>query len=139
MNGTFEVDELSRAGRLAGVGRLVVIVPLRKDAFREAKALLRQGPPLDLGNIGVERYQAFVSSREAVLALEGPAVGKSDGPSWDDISTWRNGPRWERCARSAPRLAEGIHAWERATELTGVFFGPLPGPGDSEGGDAVGT
>lgn len=121
------------------MGRLVVIVPLRKDAFKEAKTLLRQGPPLDLGNSGVERYQAFVSNREAVLALEGPLVGKSDGPSWDDISTWRNGARWERCARSAPRLAEGIHAWERATELTGVFFGPLPGPGDSEGGDAVGT
>jgi hypothetical protein len=134
-----KIEELSEAGRVAGVGRLVVIVPLRKDAFREVRTLLRQGPPLELGRSGVERYQAFLSAREAILALEGPEVGKSDGPTWDDFSTWRNGPRWERCARSAPRLVGGIHAWERAPELKGVFFGPLPGPGDSEGGDAVGS
>jgi len=126
-------------GKVAAVGRLVVVVPLREGAHRDALALLREGPPLELERDGLDRYQAFLSSREAILVLEGPGVGGSDAPPWEDLSTWRDGARWQRCAQSSPRLAESIHSWERAPDLQGVFFGPLPGPGDSEGGDAVGT
>lgn len=122
------------------MGRLVIIVPLREGAEREAQALLRQGPPLDLEEGGLQRFQAFLTSREAILVLEGPGVGTDrDGPPWDDLSTWREGRRWQRCAQSPPRMAASIHHWQRATELDGVFFGPLPGPGDSEGGDPIGA
>jgi hypothetical protein len=120
------------------MGRLVVVVPLREDAHREALALLRQGPPLDLEAHGVQGYWAFVTGGEAVLVLEGPGIGQSDGgPPWQDLSEWRDGARWQRCAQSLPRLAESIHSWERPQDLEGVFFGPLPGPGDSEGGDVL--
>jgi hypothetical protein len=121
------------------VGRLVVVLPLRQGAAGEARALLRQGPPVDPSRGGLERYAAFVSDREAILVLEGPGVTTGDQAPWEDVSAWREGSRWERCLRSGPRLAEVIHAWERPPELEGLFFGPLPGPGDSEGGDVIGT
>jgi hypothetical protein len=117
------------------MGRLVVVVPLREDAHRDALALLRQGPPLDLEAGGVERYGAFMTDREAILVLEIPGLPGSDGLPWQDLSSWRNGAGWQRCASSPPRLAESIHSWERPRDLEGVFFGPLPGPGNSDGGD----
>lgn len=119
------------------MGCLLVVVPLRESAHEDALVLLRQGPPLDLETRGVRRYWAFLAGGEAVLVLEGPAVGLSDAAPWRDLSGWRDGARWERCARSPPRLAESIHSWERPPDLEGVFFGPLPGPGDSDGGDVL--
>jgi hypothetical protein len=119
------------------MGRFVVVVPLREDAHREALALLRQGSPLDLEAGGVERYGAFATNREVILVLEGPGLRDSDRLPWQDPSSWRNGARWQRCASSPPRLAEGIHFWERPRDLEGVFFGPTPGPGDSDGGDVL--
>jgi hypothetical protein len=117
------------------MGRLAVIVPLREDAHRATRELLRRGLPFDLGSGSVERYRAFLSVREAILVLEGPEVGRDDGHRWQDIATWRDAQNWERCAQSPPHLAESIHSWERAPDLEGVFFAPWPGPGDSDGGD----
>lgn len=88
----------------------------------------------------LQQYQAFLSSREAVIVLEGPGLGLGPGRGpWDDLTAWRKGSAWARCAASAPRIAESVHSWERSPDLQGVFFGPLPGPGDSEGGDAIAT
>jgi hypothetical protein len=119
------------------MGRLVVLVPLREAAHRDALALLRNGPPLELEEGALDRYWAFLSIHEAILVLEGPGVEGHDG--WRDPSTWRDGSRWKDCARSPPRLLEAVRSWERPPNLVGVFFGPLPGPGDSEGGDAAGA
>jgi hypothetical protein len=121
------------------VGRVVVVLPLRQGTAGEVRALLRQGPPVDLASGGFERYAAFVLDREAILVLEGPGVGTRDRAPWADVSAWREGSRWERCLRSGPRLAEVIHSWERPSELDGLSFAPLPGPGNSEGGDVIGT
>lgn len=121
------------------MGRLVVVVPLREGAHGDALALLREGPPVDLEGSELERYEAFLSGREAILVLQGPGVGRRDSLRWEDLSAWRNGSGWQRCAQSPPYVAESISSWERAPDLKGVSFGALPGPGDSEGGDAVVT
>jgi hypothetical protein len=119
------------------MGRLVVVVPLREGAQEDALDLLRQGPPLDLEPGKVQSYSAFVTDREAVLVLEGPRVGRSDGLPWQELSAWRDGARWKQCAESHPRLGESVHSWEPPPDLEGLFFGPLPGPGDSDGGDVL--
>jgi hypothetical protein len=116
------------------MGRLVIVVPLREGADSDARALLRYGPPVHPESGDLEHYSAFVSSREAVLVLEGPGVGGAHEHRWGDLRVWRDGARWKRCAQSWPRLAESVDSWRKPPELTGVSFGPLPGPGDSEGG-----
>lgn len=117
------------------MGRVVIVVPMKDEAHRDALSLLREGPPVEIDRL--QRYQAFLSSREAVIVLEGPGLGPEDGYPWDVLAAWKDGSRWARCAASAPRIAESVHSWERSEDLEGVFFGPQPGPGDSEGGDAV--
>lgn len=119
------------------MGRLVIVVPLRAGAYDDALALLRRGPPWDVDADGLERYWAFLSEHEAVLLLDGPGVGDSHGALSGGLSTWRSGSDWERCASSPPRVARSVQSWARPPDLDGVFFGPLPGPGDSEGGDAL--
>lgn len=119
------------------MGRLAIIVPLRDDAFEEALALLQQGPPVDPKDGAVERYWAFLSRSEAVLVFEGTGIDRDDGTLWEDLGSWRDGARWEKCAETTPRLAYGVHSWSRPPDLEGIFFGPLPGPGDSEGGDTL--
>jgi hypothetical protein len=119
------------------MGRLVVIVPLREGAEGAAVTLLRGGPPFELHIDALDRYAAFLSTREAVLMLEGSGIGEDTVP-WSELSRWRDGSAWERCAQGPPRLGELIDSSERPPNLTGVFFGPLPGPGDSEGGDIAG-
>ena len=115
------------------MGRMVIVVPLREGAGPEVRTLLREGPPLAVPRL--ERYLAFVSSEEAVLLIDGADLGPGDGLPWEDPAAWRDGPRWARCAAATPRAAEGVHGWERPPDLQGVFFGPEPGPGDSEGGN----
>lgn len=117
------------------MGRVVIVVPLKEEAHRDVPNLLRRGPPVEVDRLN--GYKAFLSSREAVIVLEGPGLGLDDGRPWDDLTAWRDGSRWARCAASSPRIAASVHSWERTDDLEGVFFGPQPGPGDSEGGDAV--
>jgi hypothetical protein len=120
------------------MGRLVIILPLRDGAHRDVVGLLRSGPPFELSAEGLERFGAYVSTREAVLVLEGAEVGK-DAVPWKDLAQWRDSPAWQRCAEAPPRLADLVASSERPPELAGLFFGPLPGPGDSEGGGAAGA
>jgi hypothetical protein len=119
------------------MGSMAIVIPLREDAFDEVLALLQQGPPLEPKDGAVDRYWAFMSPREAVLVFEGTGIDGDDGAPWEDLTRWRDGARWDRCAASAPRLANSVHSWWRPPELDGIFFGPQPGPGDSEGGDTV--
>jgi hypothetical protein len=119
------------------MGRLVVIVPLREGAQSEAVALLRGGTPFEVQVDELDRCAGILSKREAVLLFEGSGVGEDTVP-WRELSRWRDGSAWERCAEGPPRLGELIYSSERPPNLTGVFFGPLPGPGDSEGGDTAG-
>ena len=113
----------------------MIVVPLRDGAREDVEALLRQGPPVEVGDL--ERYAAFVTAQEAVLVLDGPDVGPTDGRPWRDPTAWRDGSRWAGCAAADPRIGEAAHVWTRSPDLQGVFFGPQPGPGDSEGGDPL--
>ena len=119
------------------MGSVAVVVPLRDVAFDEVRALLERGPPLDPQDGAVESYWGFLSRREAVLVFEGAGIDGDDGTPWKDLTRWRDGARWRRCAASAPRGAHNVHSRLRPPDLDGIFFGPQPGPGDSEGGDTL--
>ena len=116
------------------MGRLLVVVSLRPGTSAEVASLLRQGPPLPVGDGGLDRCSAFVSPREAVFLFEGPGVSPALEPAWSDVSRWTDGDRWRGLVDGPPRVAESIMSWQRAPDMEGFFFGPLPGPGDSEGG-----
>ena len=51
---------------------LVVVAHLKPDAYEEACALIKQGPPFDLENSGLTRNAVFCSPREVIFLFEGP-------------------------------------------------------------------
>ena len=112
------------------MGRVAVIVPLRSGVSDEVSELLQDGPPVHVERLA--RFQGFVTPGEAILYFEGPAVTAED-PVWRNLAAWRAGDRWKRSAAGPARVAESAGSWERAPDMEGFFFGPLPGPGNSEG------
>jgi hypothetical protein len=118
------------------VARIVVVLPLQPGAAGEARSLLRPGLPVEPPAGSLQRCAVYLSDREAIVLLEGPGV-HALVPRWEAVSSWTEGHRWAGLLRSDPRIAELISAWEEPPDLEGLSFGPLPGPGDSEGGDAT--
>jgi hypothetical protein len=113
---------------------LVVVLPLRPGARDRAHNLLRHGPPFDPGEAGLERHQAFVSEAEAVFLFEADAREAVERLA-DDASLWEAAAGWTELVAGPPRLAEGAYSWLRPNPPDETFFGPTPGPGDSDGGD----
>jgi hypothetical protein len=112
------------------VGRLVLVVELRDP--EGAAALLRHGPPFPIRRGDLDRCWAFLSEEQVVLLLEGPGI-RAEDPNWRDLERWENGAKWRSISGPA-RVAESAGSWEQAPDMEGFFFGPDPGPGDSEGG-----
>lgn len=51
---------------------LVVVAHLKPDAYEEACALVKNGPPVPLADSGLTRNAVFCSHREVIFLFEGP-------------------------------------------------------------------
>jgi hypothetical protein len=114
------------------MSRVVAVLPLRDGARDQAAELLRNGPPFDPNEVGLERHLVFLSDREAVFVVETDAADAAEkligeGRFWS--------PAWDRLVGGPPRLAEETYSWIRPYVPDDVSFEPTPGPGDSDGGD----
>jgi hypothetical protein len=116
---------------------VAVIVPLKAGARDRATAILDHGPPFDPASSGLERHQAYVTEAEAVFLFEADAVEAVERLA-DDATLWDAVEGWTELVAGPPRLAEGVYSWTRPVTPESTFFTPLPGPGDSEGGDLYG-
>jgi hypothetical protein len=117
------------------VSRLVLVAPLKKGARKRAEELLAHGPPFDLEETRVRRYEVFVGEREIVFLLESQDPAAALGEQGDNPASWRGAEAWRECLSGPLRVAATTFAWERTDEPDGVTFESTPGPGDSEGGD----
>jgi hypothetical protein len=117
------------------MSRLVLVAPLQPGAKERARALLAAGPPYDLEHTRFDRHHVFLSDREAVFVFEAPGAAATLEVPAEDPVLWNAAAAWSECLAERPRVAAPAFAWERAVAVEGVFFGPTPGPGDSEGGD----
>lgn len=121
-----------------------VSVSLRPGSVLEVRELLRRGPPVELDEPALDREWAFVVGEELLVLLEGDAADRiarsltaESGPGIGDSELGRH-------VAGAPRLLSAPFVWTDSTTATGndlegrspagVSFGPLPGPGHSEGG-----
>lgn len=115
-------------------GRLVVLLPLKEGAREQAKALLAHGPPFDPVAVGLERHHVFLTDREAVFVFEAASIEDVERLG-SEPGLWSGAARWQELIAGPPRLAEDAYSWVRPRSGDEVFYGPTPGPGDSEGGD----
>jgi hypothetical protein len=78
-----------------------------------------------------------VTSQEVVFVFEGGESTARQVSKLEDLATWANSAHWADRVVGRPRSAAPVFWFERGRDMEGVFFGPTPGPGDSEGGDLI--
>jgi hypothetical protein len=113
--------------------RIALIGRLEEGARRRAMELVRSGPPFDPDLVGLERHYVFLTDREAVFLFE------ADGPDAieklsAEAALWVAASAWKDLLAAPPVVAENVYGWVRPN-LEGLTFSPVPGPGDSDGGD----
>jgi hypothetical protein len=126
----------TRGAERSDMGRAALIASLREGAAIEVERELRSRSPF-LSWVDAERHASFVTSREVVFVFEGGESTAQQVSALEDLSAWGNPTRWSEWVKGRPRSAAPVFWFERGRDLEGVFFGPTPGPGYSEGGDLV--
>jgi hypothetical protein len=116
--------------------RFVVTASLKKGTAHLVAEILREGPPFDLAETSLERHEIFLGDDELVVVFEGPAADKEVRRLFEAPGVLDRVRRIRAHLAATPKLPSEVFSWERPRELEGVAFGPDPGPGDSDGGDA---
>jgi hypothetical protein len=109
---------------------------LRSGSADAVRKILRDGPPFNLEDTSLERHRVFLSGDELVFVFEGPHADQEAARLLAQPAVRGRASRIGDHLVGAPRVSEEIFSWSRPDDLPGVDFGPLPGPGDSEGGSA---
>jgi len=117
------------------MSRLIVVVPLREGTREEARSLLAEGPPFDLEATDFDRHEVYLTDREVVFVFDSEKLPATLRLPGEDPSVWKAAKAWQKLMAGKPRKAETAYSWRRPDDGDAVFFGPMPGPGDSDGGD----
>ncbi len=116
------------------MSRAVIIVPLQEGASQRAAELLRNGPPFDPEEVGLERHHVFLTVQEAVFLFEADDSGAAERLVANE-SFWSAAAAWKDLVAGPPRLADDVYSWLRSHVPDDVSFASTPGQGDSDGGD----
>ncbi len=106
------VDRLAQL-RLAAPRKATVVVPLKEGSIERVRALVAQGPPIDLDETPLTRHELLLTPREAIFVFEAET---EDGlrASLSRLDIWSAAAAWSQLVAGPPRLAEIAYAWERA-------------------------
>lgn len=113
--------------------RFVVSLPLREGSAEKVRAILAEGPPFDIGDTSLERHEVFLAGDELLFLFEGAAAEAEARRLLAHPRVLDQAGRIGAYAAGSPRFPQEVFAWERPATTEGVTFGPLPGPGDSDG------
>jgi len=113
---------------------IAVVLPLAEGKREQARRLLAHGPPFDPESVGLARHQVFLGDEEAVFVFEAP-TGTGLERVVSDPAVWSAAAEWHDVIAGAPRATRLAFDWEAPENDPDLFFGPTPGPGDSDGGD----
>jgi hypothetical protein len=120
----------------AGVGPLVIVLPLKAGSHDAVRALLDAGPPFQPDTIdGLDRHEVFLTETEVVFLFESSRGRDALAALLSQPEVWGAAAAWHDHVDGAPRVAESVFSWSRPDESADVFYLPTPGPGDSDGGD----
>ena len=114
---------------------MVVILPLKAGVRDRVRGLLAQGPPFELETTEFDRHEVYLTEREVVFVFDSPGSSATLKLPGEDPSLWKVAAAWQQLMAERPRKAETAYSWARPENGEAVFFGPTPGPGDSEGGE----
>jgi hypothetical protein len=117
------------------VAQLVLVVPLKPGTVERARELLAEGPPFDLAETEFRRHTVHTTDREVIFVFDANGEVATLRFPGDDPALWQAAAAWREVMDGKPRVARLAFSWERPEPSGDVFYGPTPGPGDSEGGE----
>lgn len=105
------------------MNRLMIVARLRHDAYDEAETLLREGPPFEPEQVGLERHAAWLTATEVVFVFEAPEVEWIVNELIDNPTVAAFFAPWEKLIESTPRIAHERYYWSRADDKLGIGLG----------------
>ena len=103
--------------------RLMIVGGLRDGVHDEAEALLREGPPFEPAQVGLERHSAYLTARGVIFVFEADEVEWIVNDLIDDPSVAPFFGPWQKLIEDTPRLAHERFHWDRNEEKFGVGLG----------------
>lgn len=103
--------------------RLLVVARLKDGAHDTAERLLREGPPFDVEELGLESHGAYLTPGEVVFVFEGPDVEWTVNEIVDRPAMALVFEKWKELTHGNPRLAHERFHWSRAEDKLGVGLG----------------
>jgi hypothetical protein len=116
-------SRLLSSDRGGSMNRLMIVARLRDDAHDEAEVLLKEGPPFDPEELGLDRHSVYLTASELVFVFEGPEVEWIVNDIVDDPVVAVFFAPWEKLIEGTPRLAHERFYWSRAENELGVGLG----------------
>jgi hypothetical protein len=116
-------ENLRQSDEEVEMNRLMIVARLRDDAHDEAEVLLREGPPFEPEQVGLERHSAYLTASEVVFLFEATEVEWKVNELIDDPVIAPFFAPWEKLIDGTPRLAHERYHWSRADEKLGVGLG----------------
>lgn len=95
------------------MSRIAVVVPLRPDGVEEARRLIDEGPPFDLGATPLEGHCIHLTDHEAVFVFEGPQARDVVEHVVGEADVWQAASAWRGLLAGKPRVAETVFSWRR--------------------------
>jgi hypothetical protein len=105
------------------VNRLMIVARLRDGAHEEAERLLRNGPPFDPGELGMDMHGVYLTATDVIFVFDAPEVEWIVNDLVDDPVLADALDPWREIVEGPPRLAHERYLWSRADEKTGVGLG----------------
>jgi hypothetical protein len=108
-----ELNDLLARLRAEPTGRVcvAVVAPIREGTANVARALVEEGPPLDVHQLELQRHHVFVSEREVVFIFEGEDAATAVNVLSRSPGVLQAAARWRRILAEPPRLAEEKFFW----------------------------
>ena len=92
---------------------VAVVVPLRPEAVEDARRLIEDGPPFDLGDTSLQAHCIHLTGYEAVFVFEGPEAREVVEHLVGEARVWEAATAWRACLADRPRIAETPFVWRR--------------------------
>jgi hypothetical protein len=95
--------------------QLAIVAGLKPGLEEEARKLVEQGPPFEIGESGLERHAVYLSAGEVVFVFEGDEVewivdAMIQDPFRPTLSDAFES--WRPLVEGEPRIARPVFSWQ---------------------------
>ncbi|MBD0290396.1 MAG: hypothetical protein ICV74_03995 [Thermoleophilia bacterium] len=95
------------------MNELVVVVPLKPARHDDARRLLAEGPPFELGESDLVEHEVHLTKEEVVFVFRSTGPTPPLALAGEDPAVWKTAAAWQPLMSGRPRVAETVFSWSR--------------------------